>query len=180
MPYLYHQVRKAMRGTTLYPLNVLKEHEPDLYEKYAEGYEGREFLLRRRLPVLNCLWNDVMHLMAVNPALIVGALRETGFADYHLRFYEIPAELIDPAHAMVFLFKPQGIGPDGKKLPPTPDEFIHYDPNKLADYEQMPQGTIDHYRKRFAEGVLPMTYQLIPHILYQGTIDVSSCPIIEP
>ena len=42
MNYIYHRVPKEMRGEVLFPLNTLKETEPDLYEKESAKYVGRD------------------------------------------------------------------------------------------------------------------------------------------
>ncbi|MBK8551651.1 MAG: hypothetical protein IPL53_11555 [Ignavibacteria bacterium] len=67
MNYLYHRVPKNLRGNVLYPLNTLKEIHPDLYEQQASKYAGREHITCQIIPILNCLWNDVLHFSAVNP-----------------------------------------------------------------------------------------------------------------
>jgi hypothetical protein len=60
--YLYHFVPKDVRGTQLYPLSVLKKKFPDRYAEEVKKYQGRVFVKKIKIPVLNCLWNDVMRL----------------------------------------------------------------------------------------------------------------------
>lgn len=78
MNYLYHWVPKDLQGDTLFPLNTLKEKYPDLYKKEASKYVGREQIMQDVLPILNCLWNDVLHFSAVHPSLVKEALFESG------------------------------------------------------------------------------------------------------
>jgi len=39
--YLYHRVDPELKGTTLYPLNQLKNIYPDVYERHVKKYAGR-------------------------------------------------------------------------------------------------------------------------------------------
>ena len=67
MIYLYHSVPKNLEGSILYPLNTLKGKHPDIYEQQVSKYVGREHIKEQRIPILDCLWNDVLHFSAVNP-----------------------------------------------------------------------------------------------------------------
>ncbi len=67
MIYLYHSVPKNLQGNILYPLNTLKEKHPEIYEQQVSKYVGREHMTQQRIPILDCLWNDVLHFSAVNP-----------------------------------------------------------------------------------------------------------------
>ena len=61
MPFVYHIRSADFRGTTLYPLNRLRDRYPDVYEAQRAKYRGREWLLEARVPLLDVLWNDVIH-----------------------------------------------------------------------------------------------------------------------
>ena len=37
MEYLYHRVPKNMNGTMLYPLNVLKNLQPEIYAEHVKN-----------------------------------------------------------------------------------------------------------------------------------------------
>jgi hypothetical protein len=84
--YLYHRVPKDMRGNTLHPLNQLKKVSPDIYAQKVKKYEGRLEILERKIPALDCLWNDVLHLTAVHPTVLNAAFESVG-KNYNLRFY---------------------------------------------------------------------------------------------
>jgi hypothetical protein len=53
--FIYHLVPRQMHGHGLYPLNRLREVAPDLAQTAFEKYAGRESVLERRIPPLNCL-----------------------------------------------------------------------------------------------------------------------------
>jgi len=63
MNYLYHGVPKQLEGNILYPLNILKDKCPEVYEKEVSKYVGREHVKENRIPAFNCLWNDVFILL---------------------------------------------------------------------------------------------------------------------
>ena len=68
MNYLYHRVPDNFQGTTLYPLNDLKDILPDIYTRHISKYEGRAHIVERHIPIFDdCLWNDVVFLSAVEP-----------------------------------------------------------------------------------------------------------------
>lgn len=58
--YFYHGVPDELKGTQLIPLNNMLAVNPDLQARYLEKYKGREEILERRIPLLDCLWNDVV------------------------------------------------------------------------------------------------------------------------
>ena len=64
MEYVYHMVPEELKGEYLIPLNELKRVYPNLYREYIQKYKDhtqRENLLTRKIPKLECLWNDVVH-----------------------------------------------------------------------------------------------------------------------
>lgn len=77
--YLYHKVPPDFVGPILYPLNRLKQRLPDVYARQVKKYQGREAVLKRRIPHLNCLWNDVLHFSPVHPTQCRAALQAAGF-----------------------------------------------------------------------------------------------------
>ena len=51
-----------MRGDVLYPLNTLRGLYPDVFERERGKYAGREALLELRIPILDVLCNNALHL----------------------------------------------------------------------------------------------------------------------
>lgn len=105
MMYIYHSVPKNLQGNILYPLNALKEKYPDIYEQQVSKYVGREHIIQQRIPILDCLWNDVLHFSAVNPKEIRRALIEAGDnTDITRSYYQVDSKLIDPKNVIVYLY----------------------------------------------------------------------------
>ncbi len=161
MPFLYHAVPKNLTGTTLYPLNTLKHLLPEIYHEHVKKYAGREYLLEREIPTLNCLWNDVLHLCAIHPSKIKDALIRSGKrGDFNLASYEIDPSLLDSKNLTVYL--PKNESSQGMYIP-----YRHED---LEHYAEVPQKTLDVYRDAFQNQKKPLLYAHIPHILYKGNI----------
>jgi hypothetical protein len=169
MNYIYHWVPKDMRGEVLFPLNTLKETEPDLYEREVAKYVGREQIMQDRLPILNCLWNDVLHFSAVHPSLVKEALFESGRTKpFDLEFYEIDPHLLDPENTIVYLYKNNKREDKLKE-----DNFAKFNPDDMAQYSAMPIETKDYYKEMYTQGKNPLLFHKIPHILFRGSLDVS-------
>ncbi len=172
MEYLYHRVPKHMTGTILYPLNVLKETQPEIYVEHVKKYEGREILLTSEVPPLNCLWNDVIHLTAVSPQELKANLALAEIEYQPQSWFKIPTSHIEGENGIAFVYRRDlGLKP----------EFKHYEkfnPTRMSVYRTVPAETIEQYKMKKAEGVKPLLFSWVPHVLYKGEIDVSSCEII--
>ena len=76
--YIYHFKRKSIKGSELIPLNVQKKLLPEVYNEHVKKYKNREHLLEKRIPILDCLWNDVLHFSPINPQLIWDVFKREG------------------------------------------------------------------------------------------------------
>ncbi|MGH7237929.1 MAG: hypothetical protein ACREGF_05325, partial [Candidatus Saccharimonadales bacterium] len=91
--HVYRHVPAQMFGTVLYPMNRLPDIDRKLYELHKSGYLSREQLLQRKIPYLDCLWNDVLHCSPVHPAKINQALKDCGLKNINsAEFFEIDVE----------------------------------------------------------------------------------------
>ncbi len=177
MSYLYHRVPSDLRGTTLYPLNTLRDTHPDIYNHHMSKYNSREHVTQQRIPIFdNCLWNDVLFLTAAHPTDLYAARREAGWSDLSPQhYYKIDPHSLDSSHLGVFLFDPNS---DPAHL--TSDDFTRYDSEQLDHYATIPQATKDYFKHEFEIGAphIKLFYRYIPHILYHGNIDVTHTEII--
>lgn len=170
--YLYHWKPRYFEGETIYPLNDLKEKYPAKYEHFVKNYEGREGLLARIIPALNCLWNDVIHLTAVHPKIVRKALIETGNPQPPWESFEIDPTELDSSKLIVYLY------PANDTIPPSPQSYERFDITKMKQYEKLPNATKEYYHEMATRGKKPLIYHLVPHILYQGSISVKGKKII--
>lgn len=175
MIYLYHSVPKNLQGNILYPLNALKEKHPDIYEQQVSKYVGREHITKQRIPILDCLWNDVLHFSAVNPKEVKQALAEAGRnPDFKMSYYQVDPKLIEPKNAIVYLYTHTD-----NKDKMNEENFASYNPDEVAKFSSMPQATKDYYKEMIDKGERPLLYHRIPHIPYKGTLDITDLPIIS-
>jgi hypothetical protein len=64
-------------------------------------YAGREHVLDVRVPLLDCLWNDVLHF-TVHPADVV-ELAAVGLEPLRRTFLEIDPFNLDPDRTVIFV-----------------------------------------------------------------------------
>jgi hypothetical protein len=60
-----------------------------------------------------------------------------------------------------------------------PRVFEPFDPDQLSEYDAIPEKSFAHWRHTHRTGGVPMLHLHIPHILYRGSLDVSTVPIVE-
>lgn len=175
MKYLYHRVPKDFQGNIIYPLNVLKETLPNVYEREVKKYKGRENLLEIQIPPLNVLWNDVIHLAAVHPSEIKRALVEAGREDgFEMKYFQIDPALLEAEKATVYLYIQENNDDISRE-----DNFKPFFLADIEDLSLMPQATKEYYRELIPIGKHPLLYHRIPHILYRGSIDITGCKVIS-
>ncbi len=174
MNYLYHWVPQNMQGDVLYPLNVLKEKFPEIYDAHKRKYIEREEIMNLVIPKLNCLWNDALHFSAIHPKLVKDALIEAGGrSDYKMVCYQIDPHTFNPKDAVVYLYSTP-------KLDMTKeDDFVEFNPNEMDKYSSLPKETVEYYRECYGNKKKPLAFHRAPHIFYKGSVNIKGLPIIE-
>ncbi len=166
MTYLYHGVPEDMKGHELMPLNKMFETDHELHKKYLEKYKGREEILERRIPLLDCLWNDVVQLLPLHPRKLFELQKKLGIVhgipDY--KYFEIDLAKLDPKRTVVYF----------KTAPGEEDVTVKWisDVN-LDELQDIPPATIDYYKGMMGKNEPVFNYQFVPHVVYMGTIDVA-------
>jgi len=175
--YVYHRVPAHLKGDILYPLNQLKSIYPSLYVTQAANYRGREAVMQARLPILDCLWNDVLHFSPVHPSKVQQALADAGFVRKPRYYYEVnPVEKgFDASNAVIFLHQRVTL----EKFRLEEADFRAFDPAGLSSLGEIPEATAAYYREMFEKGKSPLAYLYVPHILYQGRLDIRGVKVIE-
>jgi hypothetical protein len=175
--YVYHWVPADLQGQILYPLNQLKSIYPSLYLTKAAHYQNREAVMQARLPLLDCLWNDVLHFSPVHPSKVQEALAQAGFERKLRRYYQVDplAKGFNATNAVVFLHQRLNL----EKFQLAEADFRVFHPAELSSLGEIPAATLTYYREMFEQGKRPLVYLYVPHILYQGTLDISDVNIIE-
>ncbi len=164
--YFYHGMPNPMIGTKLIPLNRMPISMCDIRALHLSKYVGREEILKRRVPLLNCLWNDVVQLLPLHPRKIfekqvnLGLLNE--MPEY--AFFQIDVRTLDPDITVVYF----------KNAPGEESVVVKWlrdvDLNSL---QEVPPATTHYYESLVGLNEPPFNYQFVPHILHMGEIDVT-------
>jgi hypothetical protein len=171
---VFHAVPDELIGGRLYPLNELEVRAREAWLRERAKYEGREELLALRVPLVNCLWNDVLHLSPVHPADIAAALAAAGLALPRRRFFEIDAGELDASRTVVFL----------NRRPPGPGQFdgpewTWFEPSLVGSLSRLTESTRRYYRDCAARGKRPRPWAYLPHVLFRGSLDTRGLHVVE-
>ena len=170
--YFYHGIPEDMKGSELIPLNKMLEVDPELQAQYLEKYKGREEILERKIPLLDCLWNDVVQLLPLHPRQLFGLQKELGLIpeipDY--KYYQIDTSTLDPSQTVVYF----------KTAPGKENVTVKWLKDvQLEELQSIPEATRKYYESMVGTGEPVFNYQFVPHIIYKGAVDVSSAQVIN-
>ena len=167
--YVYHFVPEDMKGSTLYPLNILRGVHPDIFDKQSKKYAGRETVKGTEIPDLG-RWNDVIHLSPIDPSEVRQALRDAGAppsADW--RVFCIDVDFLGKSRLIIHVESGASGNSPVVNLPFTKENY--------AQHCHLPDRTKLYYRRCAEDGRQILIYGFAPHVLYGGTIDVSGAEI---
>ncbi len=172
MAYFYHGQPQDMKGTKLIPLSQMSVVDSDLRDEYLKKYKGREEVLERKVPLLDCLWNDVVHLLPLHPKKVFEYQMELGLIatvpDY--KYFEIDVNLLDPKKTVVYF----------KTAPGEENVVVKWLADvQLDDLQEVPSATKEYYKSLIGKDEPVFNYQFVPHICYKGAIDISSSQIVN-
>jgi hypothetical protein len=167
MDSIYHGVPTRLRGTTLYPLNRLRDLYPDIYEGEIAKYQDhpdRILLPQTRLPVLDCFWNDVVHTAPIHPHRLYREWTARGAdVDPDRAFFRIPIDRV-AKHEVGWM-----IGRDVQRL----------DVATYAELTIVPEETRRWYDRLAARGRHGADFVGVPHVLIKGEIDIAGLDVIR-
>ncbi|MBH2008037.1 hypothetical protein I8H83_05545 [Candidatus Saccharibacteria bacterium] len=169
---LYHGIPQDLKGSELVPLGQLRTKYPELAAQYLRKYEGRETILERKIPLLNCLWNDVVQLLPLHPQKIFDRQKELGLIAEipAYNYFAIDTSTLDPTSAAVYF----------KTAPGEAHWSVEWLSNtRIEELQDIPPATDKYYRSLRDSGQAVFNYQFIPHVLYKGVIDISNAKIIS-
>lgn len=178
--HLYHMVPEDMQPNdegreVLYPLNMLREKFPGLYEVQAQKYSSSEYrktIPDKLIPTLQeAAWGDVIQLTAIHPEDLKKALLEAGYSPKEMKFYQVDPDLLDPDKTTVYLYREDLEDEDS-------ENFAPFDTQRLEEYSKVSEKTKEHYKEKKLVGERPFLFVGVPHIFHKGPIDVSEFPVI--
>jgi hypothetical protein len=166
--YLYHVLPDQMHGNILYPLHDMRARFPDVFAKEAKKYEGREQLMNKQIPPLDCLWNDVLHCSPFPIEEIVAALHESGFPVACPKYCRFEIDALDPKKLAVFFAKPYK----------REQECCLFEAFDWSDHQHVSEETKQYYRSCKEKQIAPLWFMGVPHVLYQGALCLDDGEII--
>lgn len=173
--WLYHLCPKEVLGDKLIPLNRQKLLYPSLYERNFKIYAGREQVTRRLVPILNCHWNDVIHLTNIPPNEFFEALKDAGREpNLSQKWLKIPAEVAIDFPTVVYSCRTT----TSDRLVLPDDEVTKFDSQRFG-IGKVDIRTKGYYKEQVTTGQRILLFQGIAHFLVMGEIDLSKCMTIS-
>lgn len=170
-----------MIGDKLIPLNSLGKAYPHLYERYSKKYFNhpeRPKLLKRHVPKLNCLWNDVLHFLPLHPYNIYEAITRLGIKTKEdLLFYKIPIQKLKNNKNAIYLYSKENYRGPTEDI--NEDEIRMIDIVDYIEMKEIPSATIEYYTIEKEKGNQFGLFPFIPHLLCLGEVDVNGVEIIK-
>jgi hypothetical protein len=173
MAFIYHRVPEHMDGNILYPLNELKERNPDLYLAHQKHHEFQPRVLEGSIPKLGCFWDDVLHFTALSPTQIMATLQKLGYT-IKPKYYEIDAGKLSLDKTIVFTNRPREEG-----APIKVTDFIPFIPGEVGKLAYIPEEASAQERKHIPTADEFLLNYRAPYILYKGSLSVEGTKIIE-
>jgi hypothetical protein len=171
MAHIFHFVPPNLTGSHLIPLNKMTSELPEIHKAEISKYAGREKILQRKIPKLNCLWNDVLHFSAVDPRLILERLIQLGFGTFEgQQWYKVPVEMIAHLPTVVYRAPSQ----PRADLSLSEDDTEIFEAGRWHMPVTLPLEAERYFQKCVEDGTRPFPFQFIPHILVRGEIEVSN------
>jgi len=179
MPFVYHIKSPQLRGTTIYPLNQLRDRHPDLYDLHRAKYAGREALMQCRIPLLDKHWNDVVYLAPVHPYHIKTALLAAGAAPPDLVWFRIPIERFERLRAVYYTFNSCKNAPPSNVVELDPRDFEWFSASDYRELDAVAPETISDNRERIRLGMRPLILTRTLHVMVDGPIDITGLPVLS-
>jgi len=180
MTYLYHLCAPDFRGTVLYPLNGLRTHFPDLYERERQKWAGREAVLDYVVPGLNVAWADTVNLSALDPRLLLAERRRLGVPFSRLlerQLVRIPRERLAGLPAVNYVSTSHWLNssPGDPEAPLTPPEsdFTPFDASRHQEARDVPRLHRDYLLRQKERGQPALGFVFVPHVIVAGPIEIS-------
>lgn len=177
MNYVYHLVPRTMIGDMLHPLNELKRHHPELYERYIQKYRGRDAAIERRIPLLDCFWNDVVFFTSVHPQAIKSGHIAAGKRwEPHQLFTVDPNTANFDSNNSVIYYPDMTRSRGDMTL--WSEQFSPFDITELKIIYELPEATRNYYREAAELNEPIFAWRGLPHILHRGSVSIKGAEIL--
>jgi hypothetical protein len=177
--WIYHHQPKEMAGDRLFPLNQLKDLHPELYRSASRKYQGRESIMRWRVPLLDCFWNDVLFFTPYHPRVFSEALECVGSPiSSSTRWYRFPMSAFDGLPSVWLDTRP---AMQGGESPDTlrPEQVTPPRPWPVFPRDSLPEWTLSYYKDEVAQGRRPLIFNGTMHFLVKAPVPISMAELIQ-
>ena len=184
MRFLYHARPPDMRGETLYPLNRLRSIDRALYEREQAKYEGREAVLEFRIPLIDVLWNDTLHLSTIHPYHLAAAWRAVGLWTPTLErpFFQIPVERVGRYQSVCLQASRSGSTTRRTRTCRWHRRSRSSDCSispTIGSRGRPPVSYYEYLRRQRQRGHRPLLFPKVPHVLVSGPVDVAGLALVR-
>ncbi len=168
-----------MFSDRLIPLNRLKDNHPSEYAEHIKKYKGREHLLQKTIPILNCLWNDALHISPISPQRILDTWKAEGLHQHarvadSIDVYKIPVDFLEEKTTVCY----QSFNFDFHAYNPELDKTWKFQKSLFKEQNEVDSKQIDIWKSDLKNERPFFWYSHTMHILAQQEIDISSCELI--
>ncbi|KGP91786.1 hypothetical protein N780_15510 [Pontibacillus chungwhensis BH030062] len=180
MPYIYHMVPKNMKGERLTPLNRLKDEGLlNLYKKKYYDHQDRPKLLEKRIPKLDCLWNDVVHFLPIQPYFVYKTLKDLGVnISSKLQFYKIPITNLEHNQNVIYLYEKESYKGPASEI--GEDQILIINSSNYKELTTLPPATTEYFEEQHHKGETRFgMFHYIPHILSLGEVNIANAEVIR-
>jgi len=168
-----------MSGEKLMPLNSLKDQELiSLYKNKYYDHPERNKLLDKSIPKLNCLWNDVVHFLPVQPYYVYKTLNDVGVnVSSKLQFYKVPITTLEHNQNVIYLYEKETYKGPASHIEKDQIHFINA--TNYKELTTLPTATIEYFEEQHKKGEKRFgMFHYIPHILSLGEVDISNAEVV--
>ncbi|MCJ8279910.1 MAG: hypothetical protein MJK14_08310 [Rivularia sp. ALOHA_DT_140] len=154
---------------------------PEIYSAQIQKYLGREALMQRRIPILNCLWNDVLHFSTVHPNQIRNAFINLNLKWYSRNWFQINPLKIAFCTENTAIYINQRVPKkkgDLGNFSFTNIEYYPFSQELLDKLTELPAVNLEYLNFAKANRERPLLFQNVPHVLYYGSINLDDVEII--
>lgn len=163
----YHILKDSFVGDSIYPLNILKNFHPEIYEKEAKKYEGREKLLEARNPILNCLWNDVVQFSCLDPRITFEAVKSynPAYIGRKIKVFTLDLNKVAPEFSCLFMPKDTPI-----KYEHFEDQYQVFKLENFQNLNELPQEQIARWNRDLEKNKPLFLWSATLHFMYKGNV----------
>lgn len=135
-------------------------------------------LLKRIVPRLDCLWNDVIFFLLIHPYHVYRSLKTIGVnVKTNLLFYKIPINNLLNNKIAVYRYQKENDKGTAAEIDGKDVELI--DLKKFSELTHIPEDTQTYFEKEHKRGNKFGIFVYIPHILCLGEVSIEDAEVIS-